>query len=184
LDNTYFKISEIEADFEYFNEKVIPKIETTVMKMIAWYCMTTKSSLSSLFFSEDGKRTNFADTMTSSKGMKKNMPEEINYTPDVHMYTLYSVEEKVSDLIQEKADMPAAKDYRTLFKLYALVAASVDDRTNIPFSHIYRMTKDSRISSLYNFYDFRGKDDQRDEDINDFVLRDSKIKLMRYLAEK
>ena len=54
-------------------------------------------------------------------------------------------------------------------------AASVDDRTNIPFNHIYRLTKDPKITAIHNL---------RDEDIEGFVIRDNKNKLMRYLAEK
>jgi hypothetical protein len=32
------KIQELEKDYDHFVEKIIPKIETTVLKLVANYC--------------------------------------------------------------------------------------------------------------------------------------------------
>ena len=156
-------------------KEIIPKIETTVMKMIAKYCKGTKSSLSKLFFEEDELLGNFNDTMNSTNKSKNNKKDSFEYKPEIHIYTIYSIEEKVSQFILQKDTTNNVKDYKILYNLLALEAASVDDRTNIPFNHIYRLTKDPKITAIHNL---------RDEDIEGFVIRDNKNKLMRYLAEK
>jgi hypothetical protein len=50
------------------------------------------------------------------------------------------VEEKVSNYILKKEGEENVKDFKALYNLFAL-EASFDDKTNIPFNHIYRLSK-------------------------------------------
>jgi hypothetical protein len=42
LSETYFKISELKYDFDYFERNILPELELTVLKLIAKYCQQNK----------------------------------------------------------------------------------------------------------------------------------------------
>jgi hypothetical protein len=42
LSETYFKISELKYDFDYFERNILPELELTVLKLIATYCQQNK----------------------------------------------------------------------------------------------------------------------------------------------
>jgi phage host-nuclease inhibitor protein Gam len=46
MESMFFKISEIEKDYNHFSKVIIPEIEIAVMKMIALYCKGNKTNLS------------------------------------------------------------------------------------------------------------------------------------------
>ena len=127
------------------------------MKLVANYCKGTKMSLSEVFFGDVESLKALNETMNSTKGKSAKLDKSIsesapatpNFKSHIHIFTIYSLEEKVSQFFLKKKDEASIKDFKLLFNLFALEASN-DDKTTIPFNHIYRVATNTSVKKIKN----------------------------------
>lgn len=156
LEVAYFKISEIEKDYNTFKEKHFSLIDTTVMSEIAKFCKYEQISFKDLFFkdSEDA--------------------EKFRYRTNIHVYELYELESDVSELEKIKQEDSSDKDFKPLFSLFAL-KFSKEDKTVVPFNAMFTISMGEKIRTIY--------DGLSDEWLEKSVDEDNRRILISYLAE-
>ena len=155
MKHAAIKISEIEKDYKHFIEVIIPKIETVALKLVANYCKGNKKSLCDLFFGEEEVSKGFNDTLNTTKGkgqINENSSDMSRVKSQIHIFTLYSVEEKVSQFYLKKKNENYVKDFKLLFNLFALQSSN-DDKTTIPFNHIYRVSHGTEVKKIKDLSD-------------------------------
>lgn len=118
---------------------------------------------------KEGKRKSI-----KGKTSKDESDMVIKLKSHIHIFTLYSVEEKVSQFFLKKKNEMFTKDFKLLFNLFAL-QASKEDKTTIPFNHIYRVAKNSKVKKVK---------DLQDQSLDEFIVKDNKNKMLIYLGEQ